>query len=185
MVLGSYEGERHKRVAETLLQLAEAQVHSVCQQSNHVSEEQILTISIRKGSLSVLADYLFAASDWREEEELFYLKFGFLLQLVDDLQDIREDREHGSRTLMTQAGEKRRLERYVNRLLWYSWNVICGFEPRNPGLKGFILKNCVAIILLAAARSYPFFSAEYLKGIEPYLPFSLRFMKKGKSQNRH
>lgn len=182
MILKDYEGEKQKRIAETLLHLLEAQNQSITQQKAGVAEEQILEISIRKGSTSVLADYLFAASDWLEDEEKFYLKFGFLLQLVDDLQDIKEDRENERHTLMTQAEEKKKLEQCVNHLLWFSWNVICGFNPKNPEIKSFILKNCVEISLLAVAMNQQFFPMEYLKALEPYLPFSLEFLKKRKKQ---
>ncbi len=182
MVLEAYEGVGKRRIAGTLLQLLEAQHCSIGQQQTAVTEEQILEISIRKGSTSVLADYLFAAADWTEYEESFYLKFGFLLQLVDDLQDIEEDRRTGSHTLMTEAKDRRSLERKVNRLLWFTWNVIREFEPRNPGLKGFVLKNCVEISLMTAAMSPQFFSRRYLKALEPYLPFSLDFIKKLKKK---
>lgn len=178
MILEAYEGERQERVAETLLQLLEAQNQSIRQQKADVDEEQILEISIRKGSSSVLADYLFAASEWLEDEERFYLKFGFLLQLVDDLQDIKEDRENGSHTLMTQAHKQQKLEQCVNHLLWFSWNVIREFNPKNPGIKGFVLKNCVEISLLAAVMNMQFLSIGYLRALEPYLPFSLEFIKK-------
>lgn len=184
MILDDYEGEKQKRVAEILLRLLDAQNQSISQQKADVTEEQILEISIRKGSNSVLADYLFAASDWLQEEEEFYKKFGFLLQLVDDLQDIKEDRETGSHTLMTQAEEQKKLEQCVNHLLWFSWNVIRRFEPKKPRIKGFVLKNCVEISLLAVAINHQFFSMKYLKALEPYLPFSLEFMKKRQKQGK-
>lgn len=178
MILEAYEGAKKQRIAETLLQLLEAQNLSIGQQQAEVTEEQILEISIWKGSTSVLADYLFAAADWTEYEETFYLKFGFLLQLVDDLQDIEEDRKAERNTLMTVARNRKRLEQRVNRLLWFTWNVIREFEPRNPELKRFVLKSCVEISLLTAARSPQFFSKRYLKALEPYLPLSLDFIKK-------
>lgn len=180
MILNYYEGKQQSKIAETLLQLLEAQKQSICQQQAKIREEEILEISIRKGGTSVLADYLFSTSDWLEDEEQFYLKFGFILQLVDDLQDIREDRECGSHTLMTKAEEQKKLEQYVNQLLWFSWNMIRGFQPENPTIKGFVLKNCVLITLLAAAMNQQFFTTKYLKALEPYLPFSLEFLKKKK-----
>lgn len=180
MIFKEYKGERQVKVAQTLLQLLDAQTQSIRQQKADIAEEQILEISIRKGSSSVLVDYLFAASDWLEDEERFYLKFGFLLQLVDDLQDINQDRKNGSQTLMTWAEKQQKLEPYVNHLLWFSWNVIFGFEPKNPQIKGFVLKNCVGISLLAAAMNQQFLSKEYLKALEPYLPFSLEFLKNKK-----
>ena len=182
MILDTYEGIKRTTVAETLLQLLEAQNCSIGQQKADITEEQILDISIRKGSTSVLADYLFATTVWTEYEESFYLKFGFLLQLVDDLQDIGEDRKSGSHTLMTEAERHQRLEQCTNRLLWFTWNVIREFDPVNPELKGFILKNCVGISLLTAAINQQFFSRKYLKALEPYLPFSVDFLKKKKRQ---
>ena len=103
MIGDAYEGEAKKKVIGTLLQLLEAQNYSIRQQKAGISEDEILGISIWKGSTSVLADYLFATQDWREKEEGFYLRFGFLLQLVDDLQDMEEDKKEGSHTLMIKA----------------------------------------------------------------------------------
>lgn len=181
----AYEGTKRQKVASILLQLLEAQNCSIKQQKEKITEEEILDISIWKGSASVLADYLFSTEHWMERDEKFYLKFGFMLQLVDDLQDIEEDQKTGSRTLMTKAAEQNRLEQRVNRLLWFSWKEILEFEPRNPELKGFVLKHCVAAALFAAAMNSQFFSKEYLKALEPYLPFSLEFFKKfKKNRNR-
>ncbi|MCM1122443.1 MAG: hypothetical protein NC416_07665 [Eubacterium sp.] len=182
MILDAYEGAGKRKVADTLLQLLEAQNCSINQQKTDVTKGQILEISMWKGSTSVLADYLFATTDWTEYEENFYLKFGFLLQLVDDLQDMEEDSKAGSHTLMTEAAKHHELEQCVNHLLWYTWNVIGEFCPINPTLKGFVRKNCVGIVLLTTAANSQFFSKKYLKALEPYLPFSLNFMKKMKRQ---
>lgn len=182
MILYSYQEEEQKKVADVLFELLEAQNDSIKQQEKGMTGEQILEISVRKGSASVLADYLFASSVWREKEEAFYRKFGFLLQLVDDLQDIEEDKKSESHTLMTEAVNQHRLEQCVNHLLWYSWNTISEFEPENPAIRKFVLKNCVGITLLAAAMNPQFFTPEYLKALEPYLPFSLEFLAKQKIQ---
>lgn len=182
MILEAYAGAEQRKIAETLLLLLKAQNNSIGQQQTNVTEEQILEISMRKGSTSVLADYLFATTKWTDYEESFYLKFGFLLQLVDDLQDIEEDTKSGSHTLMTEAEHRQELEQCTNRLLWFTWSVIREFEPVNPGLKGFVLKNCAEISLLTAAMNQQFFFRKYLKALEPYLPFSVDFLKKMKKQ---
>lgn len=184
MIGDAYEGEAKKKVIGTLMQLLEAQNYSIRQQKAGISEDEILGISIWKGSTSVLADYLFATQDWREKEEGFYLRFGFLLQLVDDLQDMEEDKKEGSHTLMIKAAEQKRLEGQVNRLLWFIWDTVRAFEPRNPGLKGFVLKNCVEITLLSVAMSAQHFLKEYIKALEPYLPLSVEFIKKMKKQQK-
>ena len=152
MIMESYEGEAKKRVSETLLHLLQAQKYSIRQLEEGVKEDEVLEISIWKGSTSVLADYLLAAPDWEGDEEGFYLKLGFILQLVDDLQDMEEDSKKGSHTWMTEV-RGRELEERVNHLLWFTWNIISGFEPKNPDLKPFVLENCVKIILLSAAAN--------------------------------
>lgn len=184
MIGNFYEGRAKKKISETLLQLLEAQQCSIGQQKAEITEERILEISIWKGGTSVLADYLFSTMDWTEKEEEFYFRFGFMLQLVDDLQDMEEDKKEGSHTLMTKAAERRRTEERVNRLLWFIWNVVGGFEPKNPELKGFVLKNCVEITLFSAAMNGQFFSREYIKALEPYLPLSVEFIKKMKKQQK-
>lgn len=180
MILDSYENEAKDRVAGVLLQLLYAQNESIGQQKTQLTQSRILEISIEKGSTSVLADYLFSTADWREDEERFYRKFGFLLQLVDDLQDMEEDIKAGSSTLITEAEGEQELEACVNRLLWFSWNVIAEFKPRNSQLKEFVLKNCIGITLLAALLNQQSFSGEYIKKLEPYLPFSADFVARMK-----
>lgn len=184
MILDTYTDPAKKKIAGTLLQLLEAQNNSIGQQKTDVTEEQILEISMWKGSTSVLADYLFATTDWTEYEESFYLKFGFILQLVDDLQDIEEDRKSGSHTLMTEAEKQQKLEQRTNHLLWFTWNVIREFEPVNPELKGFVLKYCVEISLLTATINQQLFPRKYIEALEPYLPFSVDFLKKMMKQQK-
>lgn len=184
MILNAYEGEAKRKVAKTLLQLLEAQSCSIGQMKREADEERILEISIWKGGSSVLADYLFATGSWREWEEKFYWKFGFMLQLVDDLQDIEEDTRAGSHTLMTGAAGENRLEEKVNRLLWFIWNETGAFLPKNPDLKGFILKNCVGISMVSAVINERFLTPGYIKALEPYLPVSAEFIKKMKIQRK-
>ncbi len=192
MILSAYEGEAKNKVVSVLLQLLEAQSCSIGQMKQDIEEERILEISIRKGGSSVLADYLFATEDWREQEEKFCLKFGFILQLVDDLQDIEEDEKAGSHTLMTNAAKEKRLEEQVNRLLWFIWSEINAFVPKNPRLKEFVLKNCIEISILSASAAGSagggsrkvFFPEGYLKALEPYLPVSIEFIKRMKIQKK-
>ena len=110
------------------------------------------------------------------------MKFGFVLQLVDDLQDMEEDSAAGSHTLMTEANRRQLLEQYVNRLLWFTWNVIRDFKPVNPTLHKFVLKNCVEISLLSVSTKREFFEKKYWEALEPYLPLSSDFLTKMKKQ---
>lgn len=172
-----------EKIAGCLLQLLYAQNCSIGQR--YMTAEQILETSIWKGSTSVVADYLFSTARWTEEEESFYRKFGFLLQLADDLQDMEEDEKTGGRTLMTACRDIKERERRVNRLLWYAWSVIAEFEPANPRLREFILKNCVSILLTNAGMNASLFPGGCLEKLEPYMAFSVDFLRKmGKRQKK-
>ena len=60
-------------------------------------------LSFEKGGASVLADGYLAAGTLSREEVQFIFRWGALLQLVDDLQDIRQDGGEHSLTIFTQV----------------------------------------------------------------------------------
>lgn len=182
MIRDSCRGEKQREIQELLLMMLDAQEESRKQMQNGVTEEEILDISVYKGSVSVLNDYAFLEEYMPEEEAVFYLTFGFLLQLSDDLQDVEEDMRAGSRTIMTCAAEQRRLETTVNRLLHFTNRVMNGFHPRNPGLKEFARNNCLLMILSTVITSHTGFSTKYLTDVEKYLPFSLAFLQKQRKE---
>lgn len=141
-----------------------------------LTADDILSISSYKGGVSVFLDYLFGIDldevSMTEEEKTFYLSFGLILQLADDLQDIKEDIKNRIRTLMTFCRRKRLREATVNRLLHFTQSCITDFHPKNPELKPFVLQNCRLLILTAVAQNTKYFSGKYLKRIEDFLPLS-------------
>lgn len=185
LIQNSYDLKRRKEISELLLFMLEAQKESICQQKGEkaedrqeLSEEKILKISAYKGSISVLNDYILAEENPCPEEAEFYLKFGFILQLSDDLQDIAEDKKEGSHTIMTRAEESNRLEQTVNRFLHFTYQVMESFAPRNPCLMEFAMKNCLLMILSTIITNAEYFSTEYLEQVEKYLLFSGTFLRK-------
>ncbi len=188
LVLMSYSNDtlRQKEAAFLLLLMLEAQGKSIRQihrfGNKRLSTDEILQISVYKGGLSVLIDYLFGIdfdlSLVTEEEFSFYLSFGLILQLMDDLQDITEDRKNHSQTLMTSCKNKKQLEAIVNRLLHFTHFSIADFSPKNGELHTFTLQNCQLLLLCTVAKNAKHFSKEYLKKLEIHLPFSISFLDK-------
>ncbi|MDD6656328.1 MAG: class 1 isoprenoid biosynthesis enzyme [Lachnospiraceae bacterium] len=117
LVLNHYsdDADRQKDASFLLLLMLEAQEKSILQihrfGTKKLTKEEILRISIYKGGLSVFLDYMFSMdfdlSSITEEERFFYLCFGLILQLADDLQDIAEDKKKHSRTLFTICRHKK------------------------------------------------------------------------------
>lgn len=194
LVLNYYNEDttRQRSASHLLLLMLEAQEKSM-EQIHHfaakrLTQEKILRISTYKGGLSVLLDYLFSIdfddNSIKEEECCFYLQFGLILQLADDLQDIMEDKKKHSQTLLTTCTGKKALETTVNRLLQFSHNCITGFSPRNPELHTFMLHNCELMLLTSVAQNYKYFSQSYLNKIEAHLPFSLSYIQKLQKTNK-
>lgn len=187
LVLNHYSEDscKQKETSLLLLLMLEAQEKSILQIHRfgikRLSTEEILRISTYKGGLSVLLDYLFSidfdAASVTQDDIFFYLCFGLILQLADDLQDITEDKKKHSQTLMTICRHKKMLEATVNRLLHFTQTCITDFSPKNPQLHNFMLQNCQLMLLAAVAQNTKYFSKSYLEKIEPHLPFSISYME--------
>ena len=66
----------------------------------------MLRLSFAKGGASVLVDACLARGAMNREESRAAFQWGALLQLGDDLQDLRDDLARGSATLFTRAVEQ-------------------------------------------------------------------------------
>ena len=191
LVQNSYSNDfiRKENASSLLLLMLEAQEKSINQihklGTKKLTKDEILHISVYKGGLSVFIDYLFSIdfdfSSVTEAEMIFYLCFGLILQLADDLQDIAEDKKNHSQTLMSYAKTKDQLEHTVNRLFHFTHTCIANFSPRNTQLHTFTLQNCELMLLAAIAKNAKYFSKVYLEKIEQHLPFSISFLEKAKN----
>lgn len=180
LLLDSYTGEKNQKIRSLLLMMLEAQNGSIRQQTGkeELTKEEILDISVYKGSISVLIDYFFTTEKLREEEVRFYMKFGFFLQLADDLQDRKEDQKSGSKTLMVLSAKRGELEENVNRLLHYAHTIFSEFTPVNDRLKIFMEKHCYSLVLAAAMENPECFSREELRQMEQFFLVHMEFMQK-------
>lgn len=165
-------------IRQGLLLMLEAQEVSQKQTdvSLPLSHRNILDISIYKGGLSVLIDRYLINYKMTDEDILFYFGFGFLLQLCDDLQDIAQDQENGSRTLLTCCNNRKETEAMVNQLFHYT-NQLFRFSPdTRPVFREFLLQNCYRLILSSAAGSAVFFHTDYLNVLEYAFPVSFSYL---------
>jgi hypothetical protein len=183
-IANEYPRSNDSTVYKLLLMMLEAQELSLQQQNKNdiLSEEERLNISLYKGGISVLVDRYLVKKPLTEEEIILYLGLGFFLQLADDLQDIREDINYGSQTLLTLNIKPESEERIVNKLLHFVHNTLGSFRAENDVFKNFVLANCYQLIYTSVIGSREFFSEEYLYKIEKLLPVKSAFaqeLKKG------
>ena len=114
------------------------------------------------------------------EDYLFYLGFGFFLQLADDLQDIGEDFKRGGQTLFTLSLQEDALEKLVNKLLHFVHNLCSSFCPENTAFLQFVRNSSYQLIAMSLNRSREYFSADYIRQMETSFPVSFACLEQGR-----
>jgi|HubBroStandDraft_4_1064222.scaffolds.fasta_scaffold20190_2 hypothetical protein len=183
MIEAQYPRELYPRVFECLLAIHRAQEGSLSQlkSGQHREDKDVLRVSLAKGGSSVLADACLARGWLSEEEAGFAFEWGVLLQLGDDIQDLREDMQRGSRTVFSQAvAAGRPLDDRVAQLLNFSEQTGDRMDRLPNGddrLKGLLRMSWRSLILMAVAESHEFFSPEFLAEAEHGSPFRFAFLR--------
>jgi hypothetical protein len=115
--------------AGKFLALQRAQVTSLRQQVETAPcELDLLALSVEKGGTSVQADAWLVAGTLQPAEAEFAFGYGVFLQLLDDLQDTRRDRDAGHMTVFSQSAGRWPLDRLAGRL----WRLIGRLTDEPP-----------------------------------------------------
>ncbi len=183
LIEAQYPRTRYPDVFDCLLAIHRAQEQSITQVTNETvyDEAEVLRISCAKGGTSVLADACLAYGRLKEEESRFAFDWGVLLQLGDDLQDVKEDRRHGSVTVFSRAvAQGRTLDALATQLLNFSEKVGARMDrlPHGaPIYKELLKMSWRSLIIRAVADSHAFFSAAFVDEAERCSPFRFAFLR--------
>jgi hypothetical protein len=183
LIEGQYSRASYPDVFDCLLAIHRAQEQSIKQltSESRYDDAETLRVSFGKGGSSVLADACLAYGRLREEESRFAFEWGVLLQLGDDLQDVREDMRRGSVTLFSRAAALGRpLDALAIQLLNFSDYVGTQME-RLPGgtpmYKELLKMSWRSLIIRAVADAHDFFSAAFVEEAERCSPFRFEFLR--------
>ena len=183
LIEAQYPRASYPQVFDCLLAIHRAQEESIEQLkgSRGAGDAEVLRMSCAKGGTSVLADACLAHGWLSEEESRFAFEWGVLLQLGDDLQDVREDMRRGSTTLFSRAAALGRpLDDLATQLLNFSERVATRMDDLPHGttmLKELLRGSWRSLIVGAVADSHEFFSAEFLEDMERCSPFRFKFLR--------
>lgn len=184
LIEDEFDREKSPEVYRSLNLIHNGQINSLRQQEyNSIPyEKDILGISIEKGGASVIVDGNLIRGEMTKSEEMFSWGYGFLLQLGDDLQDIKDDLKNNHTTIMSQLAGKYYLDAIVNKLINLTIKVVddaeCFVCKNANELKELIKNNCIYMILFASVDNKEYFSQEYLECVKNYLPFTIGFCEK-------
>lgn len=186
LIENQYPRDLYAGVYDCLLAIHRAQEDSIAQLSPdpyHVcSNSDLLHLSCAKGGTSVLADASLARGRLTPQESQFAFRWGVLLQLGDDLQDVREDLGRGSATLFSRtASMGRPLDDLATQLLAFSDSVANEMNALPEGsrmLKNLLHMSWRSLIVNAVCDSHLFFTRPFLSEIESSSPFRFGFLRR-------
>jgi hypothetical protein len=176
LIEGEYCRADWPEVYASLLTIHHAQENSMLQRGLplHLNAGDILKLSFEKGGASVLADGYLAAGSLTREEVRFLFGWGALLQLVDDLQDLRQDGREHSLTTFTQVAGRVPLDELTTRTLSFGQKVMRRMDQlpvRSQALKEMIQKSYMSLLIGAAGECRELYTRGYLAELETHSPF--------------
>jgi hypothetical protein len=180
-----YPRAQFPRVFECLLAIHQAQEQSIRQlyqeqQPNSITE--VLRLSCAKGGTSVLTDACLVNGSLSEAESRFAFEWGVLLQLGDDLQDLRDDMSCGRTTVFSRAAASGKpLDDAALQLLAFSEKVsqrMDGLAHGTVTLKELLKMSWRSLIVRAVADSHEFFSPAFLVEAERSSSFHFDFLRR-------
>ena len=175
-----YPRTDYPQVFDCLLAIHRAQEESIAQLGN-CEDAELLRMSCAKGGSSVMADACLARGWMSEQESRFAFEWGVLLQLGDDLQDVRQDIQRGSVTIFSRAvAQGKPLDLLVLQLLSFSERVGARMDDLPNGttmLRELLRMSWRSLIIGAIAESHAFFTPGFVDEAERCSLFRFGFLR--------
>lgn len=185
MIEQRFPRAQYPQVYESLYLIQAAQIQSLRQQDGkkQLSDEALLAISYEKGGTSVVADGMLIEGNLNEEQLRFCMRYGFMLQIGDDLQDGRVDASHHHQTLIANHINEIQDE-IVSKLMRYTIDILTPASLcADRQLSEFVLRDCLYLIFFALIKQdAPSISAVLNEQLLHCLPVSLSFIESRKAK---
>jgi hypothetical protein len=182
MIERLYPRAEFPEVYLSLRAIHHAQMQSLDQQdaARTWDEQALLKLSIAKGGTSVLTDASLVRGSLTHDEAEFMFAYGVLLQLMDDLQDFRDDLVNKHMTIFTRQIGLGPLDEVTARLWAFTQKVLWSFSrfaSAQPGsLKSLIQDNLRLLLVQTVARNHEFYTPDFVRRVEASSPVRLCYL---------
>ncbi|WP_340112856.1 hypothetical protein [Maribellus mangrovi] len=191
-LVGMFEDEFPRisfpKVYESLYAIQKGQTESLeMHADNGLSDDSILRICFEKGGASVLADgYLVTGKLTREQEQALF-GYGVYLQLLDDIQDVKEDSLAFTKTMFSCLPEDN-LGSFVNRTINFGRVALeemrCFEGARNDEFIDLMNRSIETMIIESVGLNRTWYTPAYLKELEKYSPLHFEFVRQKRAQSK-
>lgn len=183
LIESGYARAEFPEVYASLLAIHHSQEESI--RLLQCDRDDVLPIVFTKGGASVLADAYLAAGQLTDAEASFAFDWGVLLQLGDDLQDVREDTAAGLRTVFSTGAVTGKLDALTNRTFHFALQVMTRMEALTgapEALKDLLRRSSISLVVRAAGALREHYSDAWIAEIESYSPFRFAFLSSRKEK---
>lgn len=153
--------------------------------ATNLEEGEITQICFEKGGTSVLADGYLVAGKLTPEQEQALFGYGVFLQLLDDIQDIKEDTEADTKTLFSGL-EKENAGAFVNRTIHFGRKALqemkCFPGPEIDTFLSLMNRSIETMIIESAGLNNSGYSERYLTELDKYSPLHFEFVRQKRTQ---
>jgi hypothetical protein len=155
--------------------------------SDGLTENEIRRVCFEKGGASVLADGYLVAGKLTKQEEQALFGYGIYLQLLDDIQDMKEDADSNTKTMCSYM-KKNSLGEFVNQTVHFGRVALeemkC-FKASNVDVFLNLMNRSIETMAIeSVGLNDSGFSKDYLVEMEKYSPLHFDYIRQKKSQSK-
>lgn len=191
-LVGMFEDQYNRidfpEVYESLYAIQKGQTDSLkLLKSDELTENEIRCVCFEKGGASVLADGYLVAGKLTKQEEQALFGYGVYLQLLDDIQDMKEDADSNTETMCSYL-DKNNLGEFVNKTIHFGRVALeemkC-FKAANVQVFLNLMNRSIETMAIeSVGLNDSGFSKDYLEQMEKYSPLHFEYIRQKKSQSK-
>ena len=175
-------------VYESLYAIQKGQTDSLKMiKENGLSEHEIQTICFEKGGASVLADGYLVAGKLTQQQEQALFGYGVYLQLLDDIQDVKEDSLAFTKTMFSCLPEAD-LASFVNKTIHFGRVALdemrCFPGVKNNAFLDLMNRSIEMMVIESVGLNNTWYTKNYLAQLEKHSPLHFEFVREKHSQSK-
>ncbi len=155
---------------------------------NGLEEKVVAEICFEKGGASVLADGYLVAGRLSPEQERALFGYGVYLQLLDDIQDIKEDTAGNTKTLFACRGASVNLETFLYKTIHFGRKAMeelrCFDGTEMNSMLGLMNRSIESMTIESVGLNLEPFSDECLHNLEVHSPLRFEYLRIKKSKSK-
>jgi hypothetical protein len=179
-----YDRQQYPHIFESLLAIQDAQIKSIdlLHSPGSPYELDVMGTCFEKGGAAALADGFLVAGHLTPEQQEFVFFYGVYTQLVDDLEDLFEDRKRGINTIFSLTADRWPLDGMTNRMFHFGRQALDALDSfKGPSVEPLkeMMGICFTPMLIdSASTAGRFYTRPYLRHLQRHFPFRFGFLKK-------